>query len=75
MHAKTWVIDGTTTLTGSANFTNNGMEYSEEVLTIIRHDEYITSYLEWFERIWRVAAVVERGAVARGVPAMDSRGA
>ena len=62
MHAKTWVIDGTTALTGSPNFTNNGMENSEEVLTVIRCDEYVTGYLEWFERLWSIAIVVDHGA-------------
>ena len=64
MHAKSWVIDGTTVITGSPNFTNNGMENSEEVLTIIRNEDYITNYLEWFERLWRVAEVVDRGIPA-----------
>ena len=51
-------------ITGSPNFTNNGMENSEEALTIIRNEEYVTTYLEWFERLWRVAEVVDRGIPA-----------
>ena len=61
MHAKSWVVDGATVITGSPNFTVNGMENSEELLTIIRNDDYISEYLAWFERIWRIADTVERG--------------
>ena len=61
MHAKTWVVDGTTALVGSPNFTVNGMEKSEEVLTIIRCDGYISQYMEWFEQLWRVAEEVNTG--------------
>ena len=64
MHAKSWAVDGSTVITGSPNFTTNGMERSEEALTIIRDDGYITNYLEWFERLWRIADVVDRGAPA-----------
>ena len=62
MHAKTWVIDGSVAVTGSPNFTNNGMEKSEELLTVIRHDGFIADYLVWFERLWQVAEVVTRGS-------------
>ena len=61
MHAKTWVVDGTTALVGSPNFTVNGMEKSEEVLTIIRCDGYISQYMEWFEQLWGVAEEVNTG--------------
>ena len=62
MHAKTWLIDGTTVLTGSPNFTNNGLDNSEETHTVIRRqDEYVTKYLEWFERLWAVSTIVTQG--------------
>ena len=61
MHAKTWVVDGTTALVGSPNFTVNGMEKSEEVLTTIRCEEYISQCLAWFEQLWGVAEEVKVG--------------
>ena len=64
MHAKSWVVDGTTALIGSPNFTANGMENSEEILTIIRNEDCISSYLDWFERLWGIAVVVDRGTTA-----------
>ena len=65
MHAKSWVVDGATALVGSPNFTVNGMENSEEILTIIRSEEYISDYLEWSERLWGIAVVVDRGSMAQ----------
>ena len=61
MHAKSWVVDGATAIVGSPNFTVNGMENSEEVLTIVRSEDYISDCLEWFERLWGIAGVVDRG--------------
>ena len=70
MHVKSWVIDGATALTGSPNFSNNGIEKSEELLTIIRNEEFITGYLEWFERLWSIAEVVNVGISADAAAAM-----
>ena len=73
MHAKSWVIDGSTALVGSVNFTDNGVDNSEELLMVVRHDDFITTYMEWFERIWAVASGVERAAVKAGIVAQNSR--
>ena len=75
MHAKSWAVDGSIALLGSANFTNNGMENSEEVLAVIRNDGYITDYLAWFERLWNIATVVTRGAPERFLEGRASRNA
>ena len=75
MHAKTWAVDGSVALLGSANFTNNGMENSEEVLAVIRNDGYISDYLAWFERLWNVATVVTKGAPEKFLEARAARNA
>ena len=64
MHAKSWLIDGSTLLTGSANFTHNAAGSSEEILTVLRGpgmQECITKYLEWFEGLWALAQEVHSG--------------
>ena len=58
LHAKTWLVDGLTLIAGSANFTTNGMERSEELVTVIRDEDAATIYLEWFERLWAAGAQV-----------------
>ena len=73
MHAKTWAIDGSVAVTGSANFTNNGMLYSEEAIVVIRDPGYITNYLEWFERLWDQGVPVTRGAPEQYLAARAAR--
>ena len=62
MHAKTCAVDGSVAITGSVNFTNNGMLYSEETMAVIRDQGYIAGYLPWFEQLWSQGAPVMRGA-------------
>ena len=73
MHAKTWAVDGSVAITGSANFTNNGMLNSEEAIVVIRHPGYITSYLEWFEQLWGQGDPVTRGAPEEFLAARAAR--
>ena len=73
MHAKSWMIDGSIALIGSVNFTDNGVNHSEELLTVVRDDDFITPYMEWFERIWAIASVVEREALEAGIDAQNAR--
>jgi phosphatidylserine/phosphatidylglycerophosphate/cardiolipin synthase-like enzyme len=61
MHPKSWVCDGEVYLGGSVNFTSNGVNRNEEHLLIIKDEEVVTTYLEWFERLWFAG----RGVVAR----------
>ena len=62
MHAKSWLIDGSVLITGSPNFTHNGMESSGEVMTVVQGaQDCITKYLEWFEHLWGLAQVVHAG--------------
>ena len=51
---------------GSVNFTTNGVEKNEEHLLILKDDELITTYLEWFECLWLGATVVSDGRSIRG---------
>ena len=73
MHAKSWAIDGNTVLTGSANFTNNGIENSEELLTVVRNDEYAAKYMDWFERLWMVASEVTTEGVQAAIASSAQR--
>ena len=43
LHAKAWLVDGSTQLCGSPNFTRDGMECSEELLLIIKSAEELVA--------------------------------
>ena len=58
LHAKTWLCDGLVYVGGSANFTNNSLNNSQENIVIIKEDEFVTSYLAWFEGLWARAEEV-----------------
>ena len=50
-----WCIDGSILVSGSPNFTQNGLEHSEELMFVVESDareEIMTTYLEWFENLW-----------------------
>ena len=51
LHAKTWAIDGSTYIGGSANFTRNACR-SEENLVIIRDEKFLNDYHVWFCQLW-----------------------
>ena len=69
MHAKSWVVDGSTALVGSVNFTNNGVDRSEELLAVIRDDACISKYMEWFEGLWAVATEVNMEMIREALAA------
>ena len=46
-----WAIDGTVYIGGSANVTGNACR-GEENLVVVRNDDFLTKYLEWFWRLW-----------------------
>ena len=75
MHAKTWAVDGSVAITGSVNFTNNGMQNSEETMAVIRDPGYITEYLQWFEQLWSQGVPVVRGAPEEFLAARAARNA
>jgi phosphatidylserine/phosphatidylglycerophosphate/cardiolipin synthase-like enzyme len=53
MHHKFLVVDGKTLITGSANFTESGFHKNVEVVFKTSNREYVESFVEEFERIWR----------------------
>ena len=61
MPVKSWVCDGEVFIGGSVNFTRNGIENNVEHLIITKDEESITTYLEWFERLWLEATVITDG--------------
>ena len=61
LHAKTWALDGRVYLGGSANFTSNGLEKSEEQLVIVKDENFLASYMDWFEGLWAQGKVVTAG--------------
>ena len=58
LHAKTWLCDGLVYIGGSANFTNNSLNNSQEHVVIIKDNEFTTKYLAWFEGLWAIAEEV-----------------
>jgi len=53
MHHKFLVVDGKTLITGSANFTESGFHRNVEVMFETSNREYVESFEEEFNRIWR----------------------
>jgi len=60
MHAKTWILDGATALTGSVNLTHNGLENNKEHLFRITNPECVHDMLVSFEELWEEAQAVEQ---------------
>lgn len=52
MHHKVFIIDNTTTITGSYNPTRSATEKNDENILIIHDKEIARSYLDEFNRIW-----------------------
>ncbi|MDX2161737.1 MAG: phospholipase D-like domain-containing protein [bacterium] len=55
LHHKVFIIDDTTVLTGSFNFSASATESNDENLMIIRDRDLAAQYLAEFERRWREA--------------------
>ncbi|PLV59353.1 phospholipase D-like domain-containing protein [Thermotoga sp. KOL6] len=53
MHHKFLVVDGKILITGSANFTESGFHKNVEIVFKTSNKEYVESFVEEFERIWR----------------------
>ncbi|MCD6551858.1 phospholipase D-like domain-containing protein [Thermotoga sp.] len=53
MHHKFLVVDGKYLITGSANFTESGFHRNVEVMFETSNREYVESFVEEFDRIWR----------------------
>ncbi|AIY85831.1 MULTISPECIES: phospholipase D-like domain-containing protein [unclassified Thermotoga] len=53
MHHKFLIVDGKVLITGSANFTESGFHRNVEVVFKTSNREYVESFVEEFERIWR----------------------
>ena len=79
MHSKGLILDGSTALVGSANFTENGLIHSEEQICRIDTPAQVDAMAAHWERAWRESkpvtiaemdAVAERRATYSGI---DSR--
>ncbi|PLV56773.1 phospholipase D-like domain-containing protein [Thermotoga sp. SG1] len=53
MHHKFLIVDGKVLITGSANFTESGFHRNVEVMFKTSNREYVESFEEEFNRIWR----------------------
>ena len=60
MHAKTWILDGATALSGSVNLTHNGLENNKEHLFRITDPECVHDMLMSFEELWSESQVVDQ---------------
>jgi phosphatidylserine/phosphatidylglycerophosphate/cardiolipin synthase-like enzyme len=61
MHLKSYLVDGRTLRTGSANFTASGLKQQDNDLLVIHDAGAVASFAASFERIWD-----------RGVPISDA---
>ncbi len=59
MHNKFAVIDGSTVLTGSFNWTVSAQRRNDENLLIIRDKKLAQAYRNRFERLWELAGMEE----------------
>ena len=59
MHHKVFVIDETTVVTGSFNFSNNATESNDENMVIIEDADLAAQYLAEFDRLWDEAEYPE----------------
>ncbi len=55
MHHKVIIIDNSTVITGSFNFSNNAINSNDENLVIIRNADIARQYLQEYERVRAVA--------------------
>ena len=75
MHAKTWLIDGEIYIGGSSNFTDNSLMNSIENCVVVKQEEFVATYLDWFEGLWaraedysQVLAMRAAGRTSTGAP-------
>jgi len=52
MHHKVMIVDNAVVLTGSFNWSQNGQEYNNENLVILRDEDVALNYSEGFWNIW-----------------------
>lgn len=53
LHHKVILIDGTTVITGSYNFTRSAEEYNDEAVVVVNHTDLAHWYTAEFERLYR----------------------
>ena len=84
MHSKSLIIDASSALIGSANFTENGLVHSEEQICRIDTPAQVGAMVAHWEKAWSEAkpvtpaemdAVIERRATYAGKRKADSKGA
>ncbi len=59
LHHKVFIIDDSTVLTGSFNFSNNATQSNDENLVIIRNADIADLYIQEFERVRSIATVAD----------------
>jgi len=59
LHHKVFIIDESTVLTGSFNFSNNATQSNDENMVIIRNADIADLYLQEFERVRSIATVAD----------------
>ena len=65
MHAKCWIIDGHTLLSGSLNLTHGGLDHNVEHLFKITDQMVVNQALCDFERHWADAEPVTQAEIDR----------
>lgn len=63
LHHKVIIVDGSTVITGSFNFSKNAAKSNDENILIIRHEAIAGLYLDEWRRIWDGAAELAPDAV------------
>ena len=53
IHAKMCILDNKEILTGSANYTENGLRRNDETIIIIKNKDVVQKYLSFFDHILR----------------------
>lgn len=61
MHLKSYVVDGRTLRTGSANFTASGLKHQANDLVVIEEPTAVARFGVAFEREWNRATPIEAG--------------
>ena len=69
MHLKTYLVDGQTLRTGSANFTASGLKHQDNDLAIAVDDALALHFEAGFNRGWDYQTAAPPDAMAAGAPA------